>query len=77
MRNAEMNQTHFWKKINDRSMLAIAKAGVNVTSMTASAKLTGKLSDVNAHAAGVIRSQISEGVGMDTEHLFFQPPPGL
>ena len=45
--------------------------------MTASTKFTGELPDVNAHAAGVIRSQISEGVGMDTEHLFFQPLPGL
>ena len=77
MRNAEMNQTHFLKKMNDRLMPAIVEAGVNIDQMTASTKFTGELPDVNAHAAGVIRSQISEGVGMDTEHLFFQPLPGL
>jgi hypothetical protein len=72
-----MNQTHILKKIDGRLMHAIAEVGVNIDPMTASTKFTGELPDVNAHAAGVIRSQISEGVGMDTEHLFFQPLPGL
>ena len=68
MRNAEMNQTHFLKKIDDWLMLAIVEAGVNIDSMTASSKFTGELPDVNAHAAGVIRSQFSNGIGMDAEH---------
>ena len=56
------------KKIDDRLMPAIAEAGVNIDPMTASSKFTGKFPDINAHAAGVIRSQFSDGVGMDAEH---------
>ena len=53
-----MNQTHILKKIDDGLISAIVEAGVNIDPMTASSKLTGKLPDVNAHAAGIIRSQI-------------------
>jgi hypothetical protein len=68
MRNAEMNQTHFLKKIDDRLVPTIPKAGVNIDLMTAFSKLTGKFPDVNAHAAGVTRSQISDWIGMNAEH---------
>lgn len=67
-----MNQTHILKKIDDRLMAAIPEAGVNIDPMTASSKFPGELPDVNAHAAGIIRSQFSDGVGMDAEHCNFQ-----
>ena len=66
--NAEMNQAHVLKKIDDRLMPAILQAGENIDPMTPFSKLTGKFPNVNAHAAGVIGSQFSDGIGMDAEH---------
>jgi hypothetical protein len=63
-----MNQSHFFKKIDDGSISAVSKTGINIDPMAAFAKFPGKFPDVDAHAAGVIRSQISDGVGMDAEH---------
>ena len=41
--NAEMNQAHVLKKIDDRLMSAILQAGENIDPMTPFSKLTGKL----------------------------------
>ena len=68
MWNAKMNQTHVRKKINNGLMLTVAKASVYIDLMTAFAELTGNFPDVNAHAAGVIGSQFSDGIGMYAEH---------
>ena len=63
-----MNQTHVLKKIDDRLMPTVLEAGVYIDPMTPFSKLTGKFPNVNAHAAGIIRSQFSDGIGMDAEH---------
>ena len=66
--NAEMNQTHVLKKIDDRLMPAVPEAGVYIDPMMPFSELPGKFPNVNAHAAGVICSQFSDRVGMDAEH---------
>jgi hypothetical protein len=63
-------QAHILKKMNDWLLPPIAESGVNIDSMPVSSEFTGEFPDVNAHAAGIIGTQLPNGVGMDAEHCY-------
>jgi hypothetical protein len=60
-----MDQADILIKLSYRLILALLQTGVNIDSMVTSAKLAGKLSDVNTHTARVFCSQRSDRIGMD------------
>jgi hypothetical protein len=63
-----MNQAYILKELDNRLLFAVAEPSINVNPMTISSQLAGEFPDVNAHAAGIIGTQFSDGVGMDAEH---------
>jgi len=60
-----MDQADIFIKLSYRLILVLLQSGVNVDAVLTFTQLAGKFPDVNAHSAGVLCPDLTDGIGMD------------